>query len=326
MKSKHHKTFALPAACALFAALQCHCSLAAPGAGPGAGPDPHKADSIDQSKSHIKTEQGRKIWQSEMEGKDSHALTAHLPDGLTQDELSRLVFNKPYDQMLKMKDQDVFQRLGAIKHPGREGLYIGAGSVEHFQGLQGSGPEYAGIEIVVFKMPAPHKPEIVARTTQPMAFVNGHPTPTSKSTDEDNLEDQLVSFDRAVFKIAPDKYAFGLRLSHNDMYAGGGGQVHFLHLFTVDNGQIAQVFGSPIYDYQLIAGDWNKDQTRQHFTYEDNYALSIESTTTNGYNDLLLVQTLSGKQRCRFAWSDKSKSYAGKDKVPAIYYAQNRGQ
>ena len=112
----------------------------------------------------IKTKEGKQIWRSQMEGKDAHCLSPHPIDGLTQDELSKLVFNKPYDQMLKMKGQDEFQSLGAIVYPGQDGLYVGAGAIEHYQGVQGSGPPYAGVEIVVFKMPAPHKFEVVAHT------------------------------------------------------------------------------------------------------------------------------------------------------------------
>ena len=78
-------------------------------AAPAADVDGHKSQSIDQAKGLIKTKEGKQIWRSQMEGKDAHCLSPHPIDGLTQDELSKLVFNKPYDQMLK----DVYKRQGS---------------------------------------------------------------------------------------------------------------------------------------------------------------------------------------------------------------------
>jgi len=73
-------------------------------------------------------------------------------------------------------------------------------------------------------------------------------------------------------------------------------------------------------------GEGDKDPPLSFLIFASYYLLQYFQQTPCLPGCLLLVQTMSGKQRCRYAWSDKSKSYTAKDKVPAVYYAQNRGQ
>jgi hypothetical protein len=286
------------------------------------GEDPHQSNNLEDSQKHIHTRTGKKIFQKEIIGHDVPNYGTKLPAGLTIDELATVVFGHNYATAVGSK-ASIRDGVGVMKFPGQPGLFVGAGAVTNYD----QGPGVAPLYVAVFKLDKAHAPEVVARTEQPLSFAGGQEMAKGKAlSDDDNVEDHLAAFDRATFQIAPDKYAFGLRLSHQDIYAGGGGEVRYLHLFTVAAGKIHQVFGGLIYDYQLVAGDWNKDHTRQHFTYEDNYTVSIEKTSTAGYNDLSLVQTLGGKQHCQYAFDAKANCYVAKGKEPAVYFAQNKGQ
>jgi hypothetical protein len=306
-----------PGLLASFIAFSCTAS-----GGSALGQDQQQSKNLEETAKHTQTKTGKKLFKKEIKCEDEPNFGTRLPSGLTLDELSALVFGKSYNSAIGDK-ASIRDGVGVIKFPGQPGLFVGAGAVTDY--AQGSG--VAPLFIAVFKLDKPHAPQLLARTAEPFNFAGGRPLTKGKAlTDVENIEDHLTALDRATFQIAPGKYAFGLRLSHQDIYTGGGGEVRYLHLFTVDNGKIRPVFGGLIYDFQMIAREWNKDGTRHHPTFEDTYTLAVEQTSTDGYRDLALTQNLGGKQRCHYTFDSKSDCYAARGKEPAPYFAQNKGQ
>jgi hypothetical protein len=115
-------------------------------------------------------------------------------------------------------------------------------------------------------------------------------------------------FDIAPFKISDTQTAFGLRISQFDGYAGGFGYFEVLALFTVENNRIVSIFAEPMYFYQNLAGEWNKDHTRQHYLYEAENVLVVLPSKSGGYYDLQIKSLENDWQRV-FTWNKSLKYY-----------------
>ncbi|TYQ30073.1 hypothetical protein [Pseudanabaena sp. UWO310] len=115
-------------------------------------------------------------------------------------------------------------------------------------------------------------------------------------------------FDFAPFKISDAQTAFGLRVTHSEIYSGGHGYFEDLALFIVDNNRIVNIFSEPMYFNKNIAGAWNKNGTRQHSLYEDENVLVVLPSQTDGYYDLQIKSLHSDWQRA-FFWNASQKRY-----------------
>lgn len=70
----------------------------------------------------------------------------------------------------------------------------------------------------------------------------------------------------------------------------------------------AEVTAQPMMFYRDIAGDWHRDGTRDHDVTEGSNALSVLSTSTDGFHDLQLRER-GGKWRRTFRWSAADGEY-----------------
>ncbi|NHZ97551.1 hypothetical protein [Massilia sp. CCM 8734] len=123
------------------------------------------------------------------------------------------------------------------------------------------------------------------------------------------MPEQYRRFDFAPYKITPTETAIGLRLGWNEGYAGGGADFEALSLFRIDGNKLVNILSEPVSFHKLIAGDWNKDGTRDHDEYEGTNVLSVLPSTSNGYADLQL-RLLKGKSKQVFTWDSKRARYA----------------
>ncbi|UOD28598.1 hypothetical protein INH39_24590 [Massilia violaceinigra] len=122
------------------------------------------------------------------------------------------------------------------------------------------------------------------------------------------MPEQYRRFDFAPYKITPMETAIGLRLGWNEGYAGGGADFEALSLLRIDGNKLVNILSEPVSFQKLIAGDWNKDGTRQHDEYEGTNVLSVLPSTTNGYADLQL-RLLGSKSKQVFTWDSKRARY-----------------
>ncbi len=109
-------------------------------------------------------------------------------------------------------------------------------------------------------------------------------------------------FDLAPYVIAPGVRAFGLRGTWTDGYSGGMAEYGALYLFAANGGALKQVFTAPMSEYRDIAGDWHKDQTRDHQITDLADVLIVTPYSTDGHFDLLLHRR-GGKESAVFRWS-----------------------
>jgi hypothetical protein len=120
--------------------------------------------------------------------------------------------------------------------------------------------------------------------------------------------DQFDRFDLAPYKVAPGQPAFGLRVSWTETYSGGGASFTGLCLFAMDGDRLRQVLAIPMSADSDVAGDWHKDQTRDHEITSAANVLVVAAHSTDGHFDLL-VKGLTGRWRQMFRWSATAGAY-----------------
>ncbi len=130
------------------------------------------------------------------------------------------------------------------------------------------------------------------------------------------MPQQYRRFDFAPYKITPTETAIGLRLGWFDGYAGGGAEFEALALLRIDGDKLVTILSEPVFFQKLIAGNWNKDGTRDHDEYEGRNVLSVLPSTTSGYADLQM-RLLESKSKLIFTWDSKRSGYALGKPVPA---------
>lgn len=128
------------------------------------------------------------------------------------------------------------------------------------------------------------------------------------SDESDLMPEEYVKFDFAPYKIAEGDTAIGLRVGWNDGYSGGTGFFEAVSLFKIEGGKLINVLSEPIYYYQDLAGNWNKDGTRNHGLHESQNVLSVLPNKTQGYFDLQM-RTLKGKWKKVFKWDHAAQRY-----------------
>ncbi len=115
--------------------------------------------------------------------------------------------------------------------------------------------------------------------------------------------------DHAVpYRIAPDEPAFGLRGAWMESYSGGGAYYTALYLFAVGGDRLRQVFAASMSAYRDIAGDWHKDETRDHDITVSANVLVVSPRSTNGHFDLV-VKSRAGSWQRVFRWSSETGAY-----------------
>lgn len=118
----------------------------------------------------------------------------------------------------------------------------------------------------------------------------------------------LYALDLANYAIAEGTTAFGIRSGLSESYSGGGANFQILTLFAIINGELRMIFSEPMYAFKDLAGDWNKNGSRQHHVYEAENSVRIAQTAHHGYFDLV-VQSKQKGWRQVFQWDPNARRY-----------------
>ncbi len=118
--------------------------------------------------------------------------------------------------------------------------------------------------------------------------------------------DSYNKLDLAPYRIADDKMAFGLRAGFQVGYAGGGAYTEYLQLFMIQADQVVNILNEPVYEFADLAGNWNKDGTREHHLSESKSTIHMLKSKTNGFYD---IQIRTGRHRTKFIWASKAGRY-----------------
>ncbi len=276
------------------------------------------AKSLDQVPSKLKTREGKKVFEEQIQGKTPpNALGVHLPPGLTVKDIAALI--------LPPNNKAPLNTVGAKPLPDQPGLYAavvctggdvptGPNDIQCNE-LSGTAKAHLQAYLGVIEMKPGTASKLAAKPALVKGLVDWRNTDLTDAPDalQDAQGDEIApsayeSLDLAPYRIAPDQRAFGLRGTWSDGYAGGIGSYNALYLFALVDGALKQVLAVPMSSYRSIAGDWNKDGTRNHETTEGANVLIVTKQMTAGHFDLLL-KSRTGKKQQLYQWSAAASAY-----------------
>ncbi len=275
--------------------------------------------SLDQVPSQIKTPEGKAVFQQRMEGTPApDALGVKLPANLPAKTIT--------DLLVPRSDSDTANLIGAKPWPARPDSFVAivctGGSEPMGYDPKCAEPQdydkkqqplrvYLGVIEVKDGAPA----RLVAKSdpvdvavswsksglpAQPMAADDAHGAPIKP--------EGFDRFDLAAYRLTPATLAFGLRGAWSESYSGGGASFGSLHLFALDGDKLSPVLSAPMYAYSDVAGDWHKDQTRDHTVKDSANVLLVSPHLTDGHFDLT-IKNRSGHWQRVYRWSTTASAY-----------------
>ena len=243
----------------------------------------------------IQHTEGKQIFAEQMAGATPAKGFGELPQGLSE--------NQWIDWVAPNENPNNLILTGA-KAWGKDGKYIGVACPENYNNGRAN-KLYLGVFSWQNQQLQP-----IARSEKPLNQISAWNKAAEKESDDESVRPlaYYTKLDLAPYRIAPDTLAFGVRGGYSDAYSGGGAFYEVLELYTIKDSKIINVFSDLVYYYSDIAGDWNKDGTRQHDISESKYILKLRSAKTQGFYDLEVVN-LQDKSSQIFHWSESLQQY-----------------
>lgn len=262
----------------------------------------------------IQHTEGKQIFAEQMAGATPAKGFGELPQGLSENQwIGWVAPNENPNNLI----------LTGAKAWGKEGKYIGIACFADNQADAGQAKKYADntcpenynngrankLYLGVFSWQN-QQLQPIARSEKPLNQISAWNKAAEKDSDDESVRPlaYYTKLDLAPYRIAPDTLAFGVRGGYSDAYSGGGAFYEVLELYTIKDSKIINVFSDLVYYYSDIAGDWNKDGTRQHDISESKYILKLRSAKTQGFYDLEVVN-LQDKSSQIFHWSESLQQY-----------------
>ncbi|HBH7006059.1 hypothetical protein AZ006_001872 [Citrobacter freundii] len=262
----------------------------------------------------IQHTEGKQIFAEQMAGATPAKGFGELPQGLSENQwIGWVAPNENPNNLI----------LTGTKAWGKEGKYIGVACFADNQADAGQAKKYADntcpenynngrankLYLGVFSWQN-QQLQPIARSEKPLNQISAWNKAAEKESDDESVRPlaYYTKLDLAPYRIAPDTLAFGVRGGYSDAYSGGGAFYEVLELYTIKDSKIINVFSDLVYYYSDIAGDWNKDGTRQHDISESKYILKLRSAKTQGFYDLEVVN-LQDKSSQIFHWSESLQQY-----------------
>ncbi|MES0291081.1 hypothetical protein [Citrobacter freundii] len=262
----------------------------------------------------IQHTEGKQIFAEQMAGATPAKGFGELPQGLSENQwIGWVAPNENPNNLI----------LTGAKAWGKDGKYIGVACFADNQADAGQAKKYADntcpenynngrankLYLGVFSWQN-QQVQPIARSEKPLNQISAWNKAAEKESDDESVRPlaYYTKLDLAPYRIAPDTLAFGVRGGYSDAYSGGGAFYEVLELYTIKDSKIINVFSDLVYYYSDIAGDWNKDGTRQHDISESKYILKLRSAKTQGFYDLEVVN-LQDKSSQIFHWSESLQQY-----------------
>ncbi|EPM7551287.1 hypothetical protein ACV8VY_13030 [Citrobacter freundii] len=262
----------------------------------------------------IQHTEGKQIFAEQMAGATPAKGFGELPQGLSENQwIGWVAPNENPNNLI----------LTGAKAWGKEGKYIGVACFADNQADAGQAKKYADntcpenynngrankLYLGVFSWQN-QQLQPIARSEKPLNQISAWNKAAEKESDDESVRPlaYYTKLDLAPYRIAPDTLAFGVRGGYSDAYSSGGAFYEVLELYTIKDSKIINVFSDLVYYYSDIAGDWNKDGTRQHDISESKYILKLRSAKTQGFYDLEVVN-LQDKSSQIFHWSESLQQY-----------------
>ncbi|PWK33971.1 hypothetical protein [Cupriavidus plantarum] len=272
------------------------------------------ATSIDKVPGKLTTPEGRAVFDREIRGTpQADGFGTQLPEGFTAAQLVR--------QMVPGANPAALVLAGVKPWPGQPDRYVAVVCLAETPERATNERKYWKDQcrtdstetwFAIFGRAAGAEPTLIARTMEPVRTPtdwNGSNLDTPQAIDDGGgPPESWLRFDLAAYKLGDGHPAFGVRAGWSEGYAGGGASFEALYLFMQDGKTLHPVFAAPMSFMKMIAGDWNKDGTRNHDVTDGSNVLVVSDRATAGYRDLQLRER-KGSWRKTYRWSEKDGLY-----------------
>ncbi|TAL89627.1 MAG: hypothetical protein EPN46_10455 [Candidimonas sp.] len=301
--------------------LLCLAFCSAPVAPVGAATTVH---SLDQVRGVIKSAEGRAVFDQQINGAPlPDGFGTHLPDGLTKEwllarlapgqDIKRLtlVGAKPWPQQPK--------KFVAVVCLARSVGQAASELKDNANSCAGYDDPNHDVWFGVFGRDASGALQLIARTDAavniPVSWSDTNldapqniGSAASSNDPSSGMPESWLRFDLAPYQLRTGDYAFGVRVGWSEGYSGGGASFEGLYLFHIDGAKLRVVFAQPMMFTKMLAGDWNKNGTRDHEESDGNNVLAVLAKTNDGFHDLRLHEQ-HGKWHRTFQWSAQERRY-----------------
>jgi hypothetical protein len=275
------------------------------------------AHSLDQVPGKLKTPEGKATFDQQMNGAPApDGLGVHLPANLSAKTIT--------DLLVPADDKAPRNLIGAKPWPARPNFYIAIactggepadGDPQCARASDDAGKPPLHVYLGVIEIKDGDAAHLVAKSAAFDGGVSwkdsGLPDEPMDADDTKGAEIKPQSFNRfdlASYKIAPDTLAFGLRGNWTESYSGGGASFESLNLFALDGDRLKPILAVPMSAYKDVAGDWHKDQTRDHQISDGANLLVVSPHSTDQHFDLV-VKGRTGRWQRLFRWSKAADAY-----------------
>jgi hypothetical protein len=275
--------------------------------------------SLDQVPGALKTPEGKATFSEQMEGTPApDALGIHLPVALSAKIIT--------DLLIPPDDSNARNFIGAKPWPARPDSYVAIVCTGGAEPLEAD-PQCAQprdydkkqqplhVYLGVIEVKDGAAPRLVAKSDPVNVTVNwknsglpAQPMAVEDAKGAPIVPDRFDRFDLAAYKITPDTLAFGLRGNWFEGYSGGGAEYGSLHLFALEGDVLKPVLSVPMSAYSDVAGEWHKDQTRNHTIKEGSNVLVVSPHAVDLHFDLS-VKNRSGHWQRLYRWSKTAGVY-----------------
>jgi hypothetical protein len=111
-------------------------------------------------------------------------------------------------------------------------------------------------------------------------------------------------------QLSPKHRVVIATISRNEGYAGGGGSFEAeLLLDAATDGTLRPIACYAINSYQMVAGEWNQDGSRNHDEYQAGWKLVIDRNSHAEWPRLRLLPTTAQTSGAILVWSAQSQQY-----------------
>lgn len=126
--------------------------------------------------------------------------------------------------------------------------------------------------------------------------------------------DGLKGFDFAAYQIKPGEFAFGLRYTRSRSYAAGEAGLEGMVLYRIQGTEIREILDITTSFESDLAGEWNKDGTRDRNGNLGTAVLQVSKNKTGGYFDW--IKKADNGKSALLTWGGSGYVMQGEDPFP----------
>jgi hypothetical protein len=131
------------------------------------------------------------------------------------------------------------------------------------------------------------------------------------------VDDSIVGFDFASYRLNANEFAFGIRYSRHRLYATDEASLRGVLFCRIQSSKLLEIANVPTFYDVNLRGDENEDGTQNRIIASDSAVLIVTNKKTAGYFDW--IKKCQFGKSVRLAWKGNGYVLKGADPFPTQY-------